>query len=84
MQDRNSVFGSESRLPSDMLRSVLVSVEFQVVSYTIWITEFKATQLYAGLSGFLVGDTPGVSTFANFFRLLLSNKNNLANPTYPP
>ena len=36
MQDRYSVFGPEPRLPSDMLRSVLVSVEFKVVSYTKW------------------------------------------------
>ncbi len=34
MQDRYSDFGPEPRLPSDMLRSILLSVEFKVTSYT--------------------------------------------------
>lgn len=34
MQDRYSAFGPEQRLPSDLLRSVLVSVGFRVTSYT--------------------------------------------------
>ncbi|MCD8220413.1 MAG: hypothetical protein LUC50_08920 [Ruminococcus sp.] len=34
MQDRYFVFGPAPRLPSDMLRSILVSVEFGIVSYT--------------------------------------------------
>ena len=33
MQDRYSVFGPSPRLPSDMLRSILLSVEFKVSSY---------------------------------------------------
>ncbi len=36
MQDRYSDFGPEPRLPSDMLRSILLSVEFKVTSYTKW------------------------------------------------
>ena len=85
MQDRYSAFGPEPRLPSDLLRSLLVSVEFQVVSYTKWAAELKVNHLYAILSGFLVGDTPGVGTFADFFsRLWLSDKNNLSDPAHPP
>lgn len=34
MQDRYSAFGPEPRLPSDMLRSILVSSEFKITSYT--------------------------------------------------
>ena len=32
MQDRYSVFGSEPGFPSDMLRAILVSVEFKITS----------------------------------------------------
>ena len=34
MQDRYSILGPEPRLPSDMLRALLVSVEFKITSYT--------------------------------------------------
>ena len=75
MQDRYSVLGLEPRLPSDMLRSVLVPVEFQVVSYTKWAADLKEDHLHAIISGFHVGDTPGVGTLADFFsRLWLSVK----------
>lgn len=85
MQDRYSVFGPEPRLPSDMLRSVLVSVEFKVVSYTKWAADLKENYLHAIISGFPVGDTPGVGTFADFFsRLWISGKNNLSDPVHVP
>ena len=85
MQDRYSVFGPEPRLPSDMLRSVLVSVEFQVVPYTKWAADLKENHLHAIISGFPVGDTPGVGTCADFFsRLWISDKNNLSDPLHPP
>jgi len=41
MQDRYSVFGSEPRLPSDMLRSILVSVAFKITSYTKLASDLK-------------------------------------------
>ena len=44
MKDRYSAFGPEPRLPSDMLRSILVSVEFKITSYTskrLWLSESK-------------------------------------------
>ena len=37
MQDRYSVFGPEPRFPSDMLRAILVSVEFKITSYTRFV-----------------------------------------------
>lgn len=41
MQDRYSVFGPEPRLPSDMLRSILVSVAFKITSYTKLASDLK-------------------------------------------
>ena len=36
MADRYSLFGPAPRLPSCMLRSVLLSIEFRVTSFTEW------------------------------------------------
>lgn len=63
MQDRYSGFGPEPRLPSDMFRSILLSVEFKVTSYTKWASDLKENHLHAILSGFAVGDTPGTVPF---------------------
>ena len=62
MQDRYSDFGPEPRLPSDMLRSILLSVEFKVTSYTKWAADLKENHIHAILSGFPVGDTPLLGT----------------------
>lgn len=63
MKDRYSVFGPEPRLPSDMLRAILVSAAFKITSYTRFAADLKETPLHAIISGFFVGDTPGVGTF---------------------
>ena len=85
MADRYSDFGPAPRLPSDMLRSILLSVEFKVTSYTRWAADLKENHLHAILSGFPVGDTPGGGTFYDFLsRLWLSDKNNLSDPVHPP
>lgn len=85
MADRYSDFDPAPRLPSDMLRSILLSVEFKVTSYTRWAADLKENHLHAILSGFPVGDTPGVGTFYDFLsRLWLSDKNNLSDPVHPP
>lgn len=79
MQDRYSVFGPAPRLPSDMLRSILLSVECKITSYTDWAAHLKENHLYTILSGFTVGDTPGVGTFYDFQRRLwLSDHKNLS------
>lgn len=41
MQDIYSIFGPEPRFPSDMLRAILVSVEFKVTSYTRLAADLK-------------------------------------------
>ena len=85
MQDRYSVFGPEPRLPSDMLRSILVSVEFKIASYTKFAADLKENHLHAIISGFPVGDTPGTGTFYDFHkRLWLSDNKNLSDACHPP
>ncbi|MDD7602470.1 MAG: hypothetical protein PUK54_07735 [Firmicutes bacterium] len=85
LQDRYSNFGPPPRLPSDMLRSYLLSMKFKVPSLTAWASCLKQNHLYAILSGFLVGDTPGTGTFYDFLdRLWLSDENNLSDPIHPP
>lgn len=85
MQDRYSSFGPEPRLPSDMLRAILVSVEFKITSYTKLAADLKENHLHAIISGFSVGDTPGVGTFYDFHkRLWLSDEKNLSDAVHPP
>ena len=85
MQDRYSNFGPPPRLPSDMLRSYLLSMKFKVASLTAWASRLKQNYLYAILSGFCVGDTPGTGTFYDFLdRLWMSDKNNISHPVHPP
>ena len=66
MQDKYSVFGPRPRLPSDMLRSLLLSIAFKITSIPKWVNEMRVCPLYAILSGFSPGDTPGVGTFYDF------------------
>ena len=85
MQDRYSVFGPEPRLPSNMLRSYLLSIKCKVTSITNWASDLKQNHLHAILSGFSVGDTPGTGTFYDFFdRLWLSDSDNISDPVHPP
>lgn len=85
MQDRYSVFGPAPRLPSDMLRSCLLSIKFKIPSLTSWASSLKQNPLYAILSGFSVGNTPGTGTFYDFMRRLwLSDKNNISDPIHSP
>ena len=85
MKDRYSVFGPEPRFPSSMLRCILVALSFQISSYTKWATQLKLNPLYAILSGFNFGDTPGIGTFYDFHkRLWLSDDNNFTPHIKPP
>ena len=79
MQECYSVFGPEPRLPSCMLRSYLLALKLKVTSITLWCRMLRETPLYAILSGFSFGDTPGVGTFYDFFsRLWQDGSNNLS------
>ena len=63
MQDRYSVLGFESRHTSDMLRALLISVEFKITSYTKFAAALKENYLPAIISGFSAGGTPGTGIF---------------------
>ena len=85
MKHKYSIFGPEPRLPSCMLRSMLVALEFKVISYTDWAAQLKINPLYAILSGFTPGNTPGVGTFYDFInRLWDSDKPNLSDHEHVP
>ena len=66
MQDRYSVFGPEPRLPSDMLRSILVSVEFKITSYTRFSSDLEENHLHASFPAFLSGILPVSGLFMTF------------------
>jgi len=84
LRDKYSVFGPKPRTPSCMQRSYLLSLDFKVTSITDWAAQLKINPLYAILSGFEVGDTPGVGTFYDFFdRIWDSDDNNLSSHLHP-
>ena len=63
----------------DILRSILLCVEFKIVSYTKWAADIKENHLHTILSGFYVGGTPDTDTFDVFLsQLWLSDKDNLS------
>lgn len=85
MADRYSIFGPKPRLPSDMIRSMMVALMFKITNYTAWSAQLKINHLAAIISGFHPNDTPGVGTFYDFTdRLWLSDKNNLSPHAKPP
>ena len=65
-----SKFGPAPRTPSCMQRSYLLSIDFKVTSLTDWAAQLKMNTLYAILSGFELGDTPGIGTFYDFLKRL--------------
>lgn len=77
MQDGYSVFGPEPKFPSDMLRAILLSVEFKITSYTGLAADFKENHLHAIISGFEVSNTLGVGTFYDFHRRLWLSDNKI-------
>ena len=84
MKDKYSKFGPVPRTPSCMQRSYLLSIDFKVTSLTEWAAQLKMNPLYAILSGFEVGDTPGVGTFYDFIkRLWNSDDNHLSSHIHP-
>lgn len=52
--------------PASMLRSMLLSVLTGYQSYTVWARQLRLNPLYAIISGFEPGQTPGASTFYDF------------------
>lgn len=84
LADKYSKFGPAPRTPSYMQRSYLLSIDFKVSSLTQWAAQLKINPLYAILSGFEFGNTPGVGTFYDFLnRLWDSDSNNLSPHKHP-
>ena len=84
MRDKYSKFGPAPRTPSCMQRSYLLSIDFKVTSLTEWAAQLKINPLYAILSGFEVGDTPGVGTFYDFIKRLWDSGDNNHSPHIRP
>lgn len=84
LRSKYSIFGPKPRTPSCMQRSYLLSIDFKVPSLTDWAAQLKTNPLYAILSGFEFGDTPGVGTFYDFIdRLWDSDSDNLSLHLHP-
>lgn len=84
LRNKYSVFGPKPRTPSCMQRSYLLSIDFKVYSLTDWAAQLKINPLYAILSGFEFGDTPGIGTFYDFLdRLWDSDSSNLSSHIHP-
>ena len=83
--DKYSKFGPAPRTPSCMQRSYLLSIDFKVTSITEWAAQLKINPLYAILSGFKVGNTPGVGTFYDFINRCLwdSDDNHMSSHIHP-
>ena len=79
-----SVFGPKPRTPSCMQRSYLLSIDFKVYSLTDWAAQLKINPLYAILSGFEFGDTPGVGTFYDFLDRLWDSDSSVFSPHVLP
>ena len=84
MADKYSKFGPTPRTPSCMQRSYLFSIDFKVTSLTEWAAQLKMNPLYAILSGFEVGNTPGVCTFYDFLNRLWNSDDDHMSPHIHP
>ena len=67
-----------------MQRSYLLSIDFKVTSLTEWVAQLKMNPLYAILSGFEVGNTPGVGTFYDFLNRLWDSDDDHMSPHIHP
>ncbi len=84
MTDKYSKFGPAPRTPSCMQRSYLLSIDFKVTSLTEWAAQLKMNPLYAILSGFEPGNTPGVGTFYDFINRLWNSDDDHMSPHIHP
>ena len=84
MKDKYSVFGPIPRLPSCLLRSLLIALAFKSTSITNWVAALRITPFYAILSGFSPNDTPGVGTFYDFIHRLWDGTEKNYSPNVRP
>lgn len=84
LRSKYSKFGPRPRTPSCMQRSYLLSIDFKVSSLTDWAAQLKINPLFAILSGFDFGNTPGVGTFYDFLSRLWDSGSNQLSPYEHP
>lgn len=84
LANKYSKFGPAPRIPSCMQRSYLLSIDFKVTSLTEWAAQLKINPLFAILSGFDVGNTPGVGTFYDFMKRLWDSSDDHLSPHVHP
>ena len=82
--DKYSKFGPAPRTSSYMQRYYLLSIDFKVTSLTEWAAQLKMNPLYAILSGFEPGNTPGVGTFYDFINRLWNSDDDHMSPHIHP
>lgn len=76
LEDTYSDQGSEPRSPDSMMRSYLLFLSVDpTIGITKWIDQLRRVPLYAIISGFEPGNTPGVGTFYDFFKRLWNSDN---------
>lgn len=75
LSNEYGVKGPLPRDPSSMMRSYLLLILTNpTMSITKWVDELRRVPLYAILSGFEPGNTPGIGTFYDFFKRLWGSK----------
>lgn len=65
-----AIRGIKATDPADIFRSYLLMLQVGCTSVTAWVDELRRVPLYAIVSGFFPGSTPGVGTFYDFFARL--------------
>ena len=80
LEDTYSKYGPPPRLPSNMLRSYLLSIMLKITSITQWVDLLKSCPLYAIISGFSPDDVPGIGTFYDFFSRCWNSDSNHLSP----
>ena len=58
--------GIQATDPANLLRAYLLMLQVGQLSITAWVDELRRVPLYAIISGFEPGHTPGVGTFYDF------------------
>ncbi|WP_241716284.1 transposase [Sulfoacidibacillus ferrooxidans] len=65
-----AIRGIKATDSADLFRSYLLMLQVGCTSVTAWVDELRRVPLYAIISGFFPGHTPGVGTFYDFFARL--------------
>ena len=67
LKSRYATHGIKATDPANILRAYLLMLQVGRTSITAWVDDLRRVPLYAIISGFEPGHTPGVGTFYDFF-----------------